>query len=70
MNDLDDVLTNADLIDIITADGQHTYWSTHCRHTRHRDCRATELAPGVPRKPAQCKTCGSPCICPCHLEGP
>jgi hypothetical protein len=52
-------------MDVITADG-HVYWSTHCRHYRHDDCRATELAPGVPRRPAQCKTCAAPCICTCH----
>jgi hypothetical protein len=23
---------------------------------------------GIPRKPAQCKTCEAPCVCPCHRE--
>jgi hypothetical protein len=68
------------LIDIleIAPDGiTHTYWSTHCRHAialsrpdLHDRCKATELAPGVPRRPAQCKTeeCRAPCICPCHTK--
>jgi hypothetical protein len=54
--------------DVIAADGVHTYWSTHCRHDRHADCAARELAPGVARRPAQCKICAAPCICYCHLE--
>lgn len=58
--------------DVLLADGTHRYWSTHCRHARtaeeHAACSATELAPGVPRKPAQCKTCAAPCICSCHWE--
>lgn len=70
--------------DVLFADGQHRYFSTHCRHGRHDDCSATEITgPGstrrgvlgkrvqierpvsIERKPAQCKTCASPCICPC-----
>jgi hypothetical protein len=53
-------------VDVVFADGAHRYWSTHCRHDRHADCSAIELAPGVPRRPAQCKTCAAPCLCPCH----
>lgn len=56
--------------DTITAAGDHQYWSTHCRHDRHQDCAADELAPGVPRRPAQCKTCAAPCTCRCHRERP
>ena len=52
--------------DRIFSDGTHLYWSTHCRHDNHRKCAATEFAPGIPRKPAQCKECGSPCLCGCH----
>jgi hypothetical protein len=60
-----------DKLDVVMADGQHLYWSTHCRHERHEKCNATELAPGVPRVPAECKTCSAPCICKCHdQEGP
>jgi hypothetical protein len=53
-------------VDAVLPDGTHRYWSTHCRHDDHDACRATELAPGIPRRPAQCKGCGSPCLCPCH----
>ncbi len=53
-------------LDVVFADGSHRYWSTHCRHNNHEACSATELAPGVPRRPAQCKGCGSPCLCGCH----
>ena len=56
--------------DILFADGVHWYWSTHCRHGRHRKCAATELAPGVPRLPAQCKECAAPCRCDCHHSEP
>jgi len=54
------------MIDIISDDGTHIYWSTWCRHKKHDKCKATELAPGVPRKPAQCKECKAPCVCDCH----
>lgn len=56
-------------IDVVYTDGTHWYWSTHCRHGRHDACNATELAPGVPRRPAQCKTCAAPCVCDCHVGG-
>jgi hypothetical protein len=55
--------------DVVYDDGYvttHSYWSTHCRHGNHEACAAKELAPGVSRKPAQCKTCAAPCICSCH----
>ena len=52
--------------DVVFVDGSHRYWSTHCRHDNHGACSATELAPGVPREPAQCKTCAAPCLCHCH----
>lgn len=54
-------------IDIIDERG-HVYWSTWCRHEIHDACNATELAPGVPRSPAQCKHCAAPCVCDCHKE--
>lgn len=54
------------MADVIGPNDEHWYWSTHCRHGRHVDCTATELAPGVPRRPAQCKTCAAPCQCYCH----
>src|SRR5262245_42365227 len=49
-------------------DGTHLYWSTHCRHDGHEACGATELAPGLSRQPAQCKTCAAPCTCDCHRD--
>jgi len=68
--------------DALLPDGTHQYWSTHCRHGRHEDCSAREISgrnvqdregwsATIERKPAQCKTCSSPCICPCHkgVEG-
>lgn len=66
-------------VDVVFADGTHRYWSTHCRHDRHDACAATviegmdvheEMLAYVARKPAQCKTCASPCVCPCHKENP
>lgn len=57
-------------IDVIADSGEHSYWSTHCRHGNHAACSATELAPGVPRQPAQCKTCAAPCGCECHERPP
>lgn len=65
-------LSHITRVDYFTPDGRHVYWSTHCRHATDEDpsghdaCKATQLAPGVPRSPAQCKTCGSPCVCDCH----
>lgn len=60
-----------DMVDVLHADGTHEYWSTHCRHGRHDACRATELAPGVPRRPASCKACDAPCRCDlCDHEAP
>jgi hypothetical protein len=47
----------------------HTYWSTHCRHGSHSGCKATTLAGGGLRRPAQCKICAAPCICDCHNPG-
>jgi hypothetical protein len=57
-------------VDVVFADGTHWYRSTLCRHKRHKECAATELAPGLPRRPAQCKTCASPCLCGCHTNQP
>ncbi len=54
--------------DVLLSDGTHRYWSTHCRHGDHDACDARTLAPGVPRRPAQCKTCAAPCRCRCHGE--
>jgi hypothetical protein len=66
-------------VDALLPDGTHRYWSTHCRHDNHDACSATEMLgldvlddgfrPRIARQPAQCKTCGAPCICPCHAPG-
>lgn len=62
-------------VDVILPDGTHRYWSTWCRHDRHRDCASTVLVsknpygPGdaaIERTPAQCKHCQAPCLCSCH----
>lgn len=52
--------------DVVYSNGAHWYWSTHCRHGNHDACNSVELAPGVPRQAAQCKTCQAPCQCQCH----
>jgi hypothetical protein len=54
------------MVDVIDVNGVHWYWSTWCRHGLCSRCRATEIAPGVARKPAQCKVCAAPCGCECH----
>jgi hypothetical protein len=62
---------DAPRVDVVHPDGSHDYYSTHCRHDRHRDCSATEIRRGdgvVPKAPAQCKTCAAPCVCPCHQD--
>jgi uncharacterized protein (DUF433 family) len=72
----DPELGGEDKADVLHADGSHYYWSTHCRHAgddeddedskrKHRMCATTTIN-GGPRKPAQCKICHSPCVCPCH----
>lgn len=61
-------MTEPPKVDLILPDGTHIYWSTHCRHGNCEACSATELAPGVPRRPAQCKTCAAPCVCGCHIQ--
>jgi hypothetical protein len=69
-------------IDVIMFDGTHRYWSTHCRHTKdaddagHKACSADKMGgvavygrrrhATIERKPAQCKSCAAPCVCPCH----
>jgi hypothetical protein len=65
-----------DVIEVAPDGVLHTYWSTHCRHALAYDqpelhdlCAADQFAPGVERKPAQCKhaeVCGGLCVCPCH----
>lgn len=56
----------------------HVYLSTACRHADdpgregenlHDECKTNMIRPdGTEKKPAECKHCGAPCICPCHQE--
>jgi hypothetical protein len=65
-------------VDVVFADGSHRYWSTHCRCLGNHDaCSATviegmdvheDMLAYVARKPAQCRSCSSPCLCTCHKD--
>jgi hypothetical protein len=48
------------------------YRSTSCGHELHDCCSADRAldADGqkFARRPAQCKFCAEPCVCPCHQE--
>ena len=46
---------------------RHIYLSTGCRHGEHGYCQAHTGQSGQ-KAPAQCKFCGSPCVCGCHQE--
>lgn len=37
--------------------GGHRYYGGDCRHNNHGACLVV------------CKTCRSPCVCPCHIPG-
>jgi hypothetical protein len=62
------------LADAITkdsgGDAHHHYLSTSCYHDRpelHRECQVNVTRwDGTPKIAAQCKVCGSGCVCPCH----
>lgn len=45
--------------------GGHAYLSTGCLHDRHSYCQSMTGLAGA-KRPAQCKFCAAPCICPCH----
>jgi hypothetical protein len=45
--------------------GEHIYLSTGCLHDKHAYCQAMVGAQGE-KRPASCKFCGAPCVCPCH----
>lgn len=47
----------------------HQYLSTGCLHGEHDYCKAMEGRAGA-KRPAQCKFCAAPCVCPCHKEQP
>lgn len=38
-------------VDALLPEGVHRYWSTHCRHGNHADCKGS------------CKICASACVC-------
>ena len=48
-------------------DIEHVYLSTSCLHGECGYCKAESGMAG-PKKPAQCKFCAAPCVCPCHQE--
>lgn len=43
----------------------HVYLSTGCLHGEHAYCSNVDGIAGL-KKPAQCKFCAAPCVCPCH----
>lgn len=45
----------------------HEYLSTACLHGEHSYCKGEQGMMGK-KKPAECKFCGSHCICQCHRE--
>lgn len=47
----------------------HVYLSTGCLHGRHDYCNAPTGQAGG-KRPAECKWCGAPCVCPCHTAAP
>lgn len=48
-------------------DVAHSYLSTGCHHGEHAYCQGKTGQAG-PKKPATCKFCDAPCVCPCHQE--
>lgn len=53
---------------------EHVYLSTSCLHglwdedyRLHQRCQSNQGADG-PKRPAECKFCPAPCLCPCHRE--
>lgn len=45
----------------------HVYLATSCQHGKHDYCKNTKGQAG-PKRPAECKFCEAPCVCPCHQE--
>jgi hypothetical protein len=41
---------------------EHLYVSTGCQHGVHDYCAKSDT-----KKPAECKFCAAPCLCPCHI---
>jgi len=60
-----------DVVEVLTDRvAHHHYLSTSCYHDRpelHLECQLNETRwDGTPKIAAQCKVCGSGCVCPCH----
>lgn len=51
-----------------TEQSGHRYLSTGCRHGEHGYCQSNTGSQGD-KLPAQCKFCGSKCVCSCHTPG-
>ncbi|MET9122990.1 hypothetical protein [Streptomyces sp. NPDC004528] len=47
--------------------GGHVYLSTGCLHGDHAYCQNEDGRAG-PKRPGECKHCGTRCICSCHLR--
>jgi hypothetical protein len=47
--------------------GEHVYLSTGCLHDNHGYCRSRTGLNGL-KRPAECKHCGSQCVCGCHVD--
>lgn len=52
---------------VVSDEAEHVYLSTGCLHGRHAYCK-WEVGKLGPKRPAQCKFCAAPCVCPCHKE--
>lgn len=54
----------------------HAYLSTGCLHGDHAYCQSAGAAnPDLTaeegrKRPAECKFCAAPCVCPCHRSDP
>lgn len=64
------VMDGADLLRRLADEAQqqpaaHVYLSTGCLHGQHGYCSNVDGIAGL-KKPAQCKFCAAPCVCPCH----
>jgi hypothetical protein len=60
-------LAEARATSYLNPDGSHRYWASACIHDDHATCQTEAVRyDGTTKTPAQCKTCGSPCVCDCH----
>ncbi|MFJ8345075.1 hypothetical protein ACIQ9J_01605 [Streptomyces sp. NPDC094153] len=61
----EELLTAYDRTRQTDAEAGHVYLSTSCLHGEHGYCSNVDGIAGL-KKPAQCKFCAAPCVCPCH----